>query len=193
VERFDAIVLAGGGGSRLGGVDKAAIVIGGRSLLDRALDAVSSAASVVVVGPDRPLPPGVMSASEQPPGGGPVAGIVAGLSSAGREALVVVVLACDVPLVAAADIDVLVSAAMSSAAQGALFVDSEGRRQPLVAAYRTSALRAAVAALGTARNAAMRELTSRLTLTEIEADAELTLDCDTWDDVARSRNLLEDR
>ncbi len=169
MERFDAIVLAGGRGSRLGGVDKAAIVVGGRSLLDRALDAVSSAASVVVVGPDRPLPPGVMSASEQPPGGGPVAGIVA------------------------ADIDVLVSAAMSSAAQGALFVDSEGRRQPLVAAYRTSALRAAVAALGTARNAAMRELTSRLTLTEIEADAELTLDCDTWDDVARSRNLLEDR
>ncbi len=192
MERFDAIVLAGGGGSRLGGVDKAAIVIGGRSLLDRALDAVSSAASVVVVGPDRPLPPGVRSTSELPPGGGPVAGIVAGLSSAGREALVVV-LACDVPLVAAADIDVLVSAAMSSAAQGALFVDSEGRRQPLVAAYRTSALRAAVAALGTARNAAMRELTSHLTLTEIEADAELTLDCDTWDDVARSRNLLEDR
>src|SRR4051812_33904528 len=34
---YDAIVLAGGGGRRLGGVDKATLEVGGRTLLDRVL------------------------------------------------------------------------------------------------------------------------------------------------------------
>ncbi|MFZ2514092.1 MAG: NTP transferase domain-containing protein, partial [Candidatus Lutibacillus vidarii] len=41
--RHDAIVLAGGRGSRLGGVDKGAVPVAGRALLDRVLDAVSGA------------------------------------------------------------------------------------------------------------------------------------------------------
>ena len=57
-----AIVLAGGAGRRLGGADKAALDVGGRTLLERALAAVSGVPTVVV-GPARPLPPGVFGVS----------------------------------------------------------------------------------------------------------------------------------
>jgi len=53
---YDALVLAGGQARRLGGMDKMAIPLGGRGLLDRVLDAVPDADRVVVVGPPRPLP-----------------------------------------------------------------------------------------------------------------------------------------
>ena len=94
---YDAIVLAGGAGRRLGGVDKAALEVGGRTLLDRVLAALVDARRVVVVGPSRSLPPGVIVTSEQPPGGGPVAGLAAGLDLV--EAPLVAVLACDLPFV----------------------------------------------------------------------------------------------
>ncbi len=53
---YDAIVLAGGSGRRLGGVDKADIRVGEQTLLDRALDAVAEATKRVVVGRPRALP-----------------------------------------------------------------------------------------------------------------------------------------
>jgi molybdopterin-guanine dinucleotide biosynthesis protein A len=108
MEPFDAIVLAGGAGRRLGGVDKATIDIASRQLLDRALDAVSSAQHVVVVGPARTLPVHIAQVSETPPGGGPVAAVAAGLAR--LESPVVVVLACDMPFVSAEVVDRLVGA-----------------------------------------------------------------------------------
>ncbi len=47
---YDAIVLAGGSGSRMDGADKASLTIAGTTLLDRVLAAVGGAATVVVVG-----------------------------------------------------------------------------------------------------------------------------------------------
>ncbi|XVV06848.1 molybdenum cofactor guanylyltransferase [Actinosynnema sp. CA-248983] len=67
-DTWDAVVLAGGRGSRLGGVDKAAVEVGGRTLLDHALDAVRGARRTVVVGPEKPVP-GVVWTREEPPGG----------------------------------------------------------------------------------------------------------------------------
>lgn len=85
---YDAIILAGGRASRLGGVQKAAVEIGGRALLDIALEASAGAKRIVVVGPDelRRDPRGEDAASvrlvrEEPPFGGPVAGIAAGLAA----------------------------------------------------------------------------------------------------------------
>jgi molybdopterin-guanine dinucleotide biosynthesis protein A len=95
---YDAIILAGGRASRLGGVQKAAVEIGGRALLDIALEASAGAKRIVVVGPDelRRDPRGgdaasvrlvredaasVRLAREEPPFGGPVAGIAAGLAA----------------------------------------------------------------------------------------------------------------
>ena len=73
----DLVVLAGGRGERLGGADKAALLVDGRTLLERVLD-VDLGGRVVVVG-DTPVPDGVHRTLEDPPGGGPVAGIAAGL------------------------------------------------------------------------------------------------------------------
>ena len=189
---YDAVVLAGGAGQRLGGVDKAAVDLGRQTLLDRALAAVAVARDVVVVGPDRLLPPGVLTTCEEPPGGGPVAAIEAGLALVSQP--LVFVLACDMPLVTQARVQRLIDvlAAMESTeGDVALFVEGS-RRQPLAAAYRTDPLRAALAALRPTRGHAVRDLVALLTVVEIPADPGSTADVDTWADVARSRMLLED-
>lgn len=74
-----AIVLAGGQSRRMNGHDKLAIKIGGEQLLDRAVAAMSPDHVCVVVGPTRQLHRDVVWAREDPPGGGPAAGIAAGL------------------------------------------------------------------------------------------------------------------
>ncbi|MBT2472738.1 NTP transferase domain-containing protein, partial [Streptomyces sp. ISL-66] len=51
---YDAIVLAGGAARRLGGADKPGLLVGGRPLLDRVLDACADARTTVVVGGRRP-------------------------------------------------------------------------------------------------------------------------------------------
>ncbi len=97
---FDAIVLAGGRASRLGGTPKPGLLLDDRPLLAHALDAVRDAEAVAVVGPeDLDVPAGVRLTREEPPFGGPVAGIDAGLHALDRPGApsVVVLLAVDVP------------------------------------------------------------------------------------------------
>jgi molybdopterin-guanine dinucleotide biosynthesis protein A len=200
MQTYDAVVLAGGGGRRLGGVDKATLKIGRLPLLDRALQAVQGAHRVVVVGPARAVPHGVNGVRETPPGGGPVAALAAAVPALVSE--LVVVLACDMPFVTTATVERLVAACsddrhtavpVRSPVDGALLVDADGRRQYLAAAYRMPALTRALRALGPPEGQSMRSLVHRLTLTEVTTDAEQTLDVDTWDDVERSRALLEER
>jgi molybdopterin-guanine dinucleotide biosynthesis protein A len=88
---LDAIILAGGRAERLGGVSKPDLVVGGRSLLATAIEAARAAgcARIVVVGPPELDAPGCTVVREDPPFGGPVAAVAAGLSavpSAGRIA-----------------------------------------------------------------------------------------------------------
>lgn len=192
MEAYDAVVVAGGRATRLGGVDKGELEVGGRSLLSRALGAVAAAHHTVVVGANRPLPADVVSTRETPAGGGPVAALAAGLEYVDVD--VVVLLACDMPFLTQQHVNRLVQAVSDHLhSDGALLVDETGRRQPLAAAYRTTALRAAVEALGEPAGASMWALTNRLTLIEAAADSETTLDCDTWADVARSLEILEGR
>jgi molybdopterin-guanine dinucleotide biosynthesis protein A len=82
---FDAIVLAGGRSTRLGGRAKAELVIGGARLVDRAVVAASAAGAgrTVIVGPDSLEVPGALISREDPPFGGPVAAIAAGLAALG--------------------------------------------------------------------------------------------------------------
>src|SRR3984957_3557549 len=65
VRAFDAVVLAGGRSTRLGGADKPGLVVGPRTLLGSVVWAVTEggAARVVVVGPQRPatLTPGTLT------------------------------------------------------------------------------------------------------------------------------------
>lgn len=128
---FDGLVLAGGRGRRLGGPGKPALDVGGRRMIDVVRGALEGARALTVVGPGGDL-------VEQPPGGGPVAAIAAGLARV--TAPVVVVLAADLPFVTAETVRRLVAAAPATA------VDDEGRAQYLLGAYPTSALRAALPA-----------------------------------------------
>jgi molybdopterin-guanine dinucleotide biosynthesis protein A len=77
------LVLAGGAGRRMGGVDKAALSVGGVTLLDRVLGAARPVCDrLLVVGPDRPTAvDGVRFVQEAEPGGGPVPAVAAGLAA----------------------------------------------------------------------------------------------------------------
>ncbi|MGV8978598.1 MAG: molybdenum cofactor guanylyltransferase [Cellulomonas sp.] len=202
---YDALVLAGGRARRLGGVSKPDVVVGGRRLLAHVLAAVDGpdVRRVVVVGPDTlAVPSGVARTLEEPPDGGPVAGIAAGLEALGdgAEAEWVLVLACDVPRVAGA-VPLLVDAvrpdgtgASAPTCDGVMLVDGEGRDQPLVGLYRRAALDGAVARLGAdggsrpgqggLRGASVRALVDALDLVRLVDTGRHGLDVDTWTDVA---------
>ncbi|MFJ9826841.1 DUF6457 domain-containing protein [Streptomyces sp. NPDC101160] len=76
---YDAIVLAGGSARRLGGADKPGVRVGGRPLLDRVLAGCRDARRTVVVAAPRATARPVEWTREDPPGGGPVAALDAGL------------------------------------------------------------------------------------------------------------------
>lgn len=184
---YDAIVLAGGEGRRLGGLSKPDVVVAGRSMLDRVLDAVSGARAVVVVGPDHLARPGVPTVLEDPPLGGPVAGVDAGLRALGAGDLPVVLLACDAPLAGPAVPELLAAVTGAPDADGAVLVASDGHRQPLVAAYRRASLvgaLAAVAADGGVHGASMKRLLGGLRLVEVPDRTGAALDGNTWEAVA---------
>jgi molybdenum cofactor guanylyltransferase len=148
-----AVIVAGGGGLRLGGVDKPALTLRGRTLLDRVLSAVGDV-PVVVVGPVRDLPPRTRQTQERPPGSGPAAAISAGLDALPTlsDDALVAVLAADLPGITAATVQRLVTALGSDgipggpASSGAVLVDGDGRRQYLLGVFRHGPLLAAARA-----------------------------------------------
>lgn len=199
---FDAVILAGGAGSRMRSEpqdsdpqdsdpqDKAMLDVGGVTLLDRAVAAVAGAEQIVIVGPRRPVSKAVAVTftTEQPPGSGPAAALVHGLTFV--TAPLVVVLAADVPFAATA-VPRLIDAIMARADVGAaMTVDHAGRRQPLLAIYRTEALRRAVDGerwIGRS----MRALTGALDVLEVAAVGAETLDCDTPEELATARSVAQ--
>lgn len=181
---YDALVLAGGAGRRLGGLDKAGLQVGDRPLLDRVLDACRGAGRVVVVGPRRDTGRAAWWAREDPPGGGPVAAVAAGLPLTG--AAVVVVLAVDLPFLDAGTVDRLAAAA-GGRGDGAILVDAAGRDQPLAAAYRREALVSRIAGLGDPAGQAVSTLVRGLDLVRLPDVDAVAADCDTWEQLERAR------
>ncbi|MEU6140322.1 NTP transferase domain-containing protein [Streptomyces sp. NPDC047081] len=204
---YDAVVLAGGGARRLGGADKPGVRVGGRALLDRVLAACADARTTVVVADARPTARPVLWAREEPPGGGPVAALGAGLRHTTAEQ--VVVLSADLPFLEAATVRRLLTALRTSSADGALLTDADDRDQPLVAAYRTAALHRELAALAATETTdrpttadapvtptglvglPLRRLTAGLHLTRVP-DPVAAFDCDTWDDIASARARIRE-
>ncbi|MES9520271.1 NTP transferase domain-containing protein [Streptomyces capoamus] len=190
---YDAVVLAGGAARRLGGADKPAVRVGGRALLDRVLAACADARTTVVVAAPRPTARPVRWAREEPPGGGPVAALEAGLRL--TTAAHTVVLSADLPFLGPAALVRLLTALRDTGADGAVLTDSGGRDQPLVAAYRTAALRRELAALATEHGGLgglpLRRLTGALRLTRVP-DPLASFDCDTWDDIADARARIRE-
>jgi molybdopterin-guanine dinucleotide biosynthesis protein A len=190
--RRDAIIIAGGRASRLGGIDKTALHYEGRSLLDLALDAVDGAESVAVIGRPRPghARSNVVSVLEDPRFGGPVAAISAGLDVIAQEFPPdwTVVLAAD--LIRAPEAVAFILAALATADRtesvtardGVIAVDDSGRRQPLLAVYRTRSLQYALDTLrksGPLPGRSMRQLIAPLALRECPVPSELCRDIDT--------------
>jgi len=179
-----AIVIAGGRGTRMGGIDKPGLELDGATLRERAIGAARAAGlePIVHLGPEVD--------------GGPVAALAAGLAGLGSEE--VVVLAGDLVRPAAV-IAALVGAqriapegADADGADGAVLVDPDGREQWLAARYRVAALRAALDALpdGT-RDAALRAVTCGLDLRRVLVDAAVVADIDTWQDYETAKGQVD--
>lgn len=150
------IVLAGGQSRRLG-TDKAAIMIDGERLIERAVRVLREVTQPVIVIADRAnryeLRDGTPVICDDSPGNGPLGGIVTGLrvSGPGRHAL----LPCDMPFVSATVLRLLFDSAY---AYDAAVPVIDGRMEPLCAVYDASCIGPFDAALKAGCRAVYRAL-----------------------------------
>ena len=185
---YNAVVVAGGSARRMGGIDKAEVKIGGRTLLERVLDATAGAELTVCVGPERPTPARVLWTQEHPAGGGPVPAIAAGLRHV--TARTVVVLGIDTPFVTRAVVEALVNA--RGTADAAVVRDDQGVVQPLIGAYATGPLRSRLNYFRELDGVPLMRVLEGLGCRVIDAPG-VALDCDTWEDVERAARREESR
>jgi molybdopterin-guanine dinucleotide biosynthesis protein A len=149
---LDAVILAGGRGARLGGIDKPGVVVGSSTMAAAVVSACAAAGarSVVLVGPPRAdltkiagsLPGGLTVVREDPPGAGPVPALRAGLPQV--RAPWVAVLAGDLPFLLSEHVRELLAAACGGTAAGVVMADDSGAAQWLVGCWRTTRLRSAL-------------------------------------------------
>ena len=133
-----AIVLAGGRSSRFGR-DKLAERIGGRTLLEHAIDAVGPLAreTIVVAAPDesRSAPAGVILVSDPSSFEGPLLGALTGLGRASEP--IALVVGGDMPTMVPSVLGALVDG-LDDPTVDAVVLESGGKRQPLPIALRTA-------------------------------------------------------
>jgi molybdopterin-guanine dinucleotide biosynthesis protein A len=175
-----AVILTGGRAQRLGGTDKASLEHQGLTLLGHALAAVAGAAETVVVGPEVMTPRPVTFARESPPGGGPLAGLAAGVAALEGEHEWVVVLAVDMPHVGAETVARLLTAA--AGVDASWLTDADGRRQ-LAGVVRPSLVPDPREADGVP----MRMLMGAGSVRDVAAIGAEADDVDSWADLARLR------
>ena len=182
-------MLAGGTAARMDGADKSAIELDGVTLLERALAATIAAVEVVVVGPPVTTSRPVTWTVEDPPSGGPAAGLLTALDRFTAPPELVAVLAVDMPRVHAGTIARLTWAVESDPAyDGAVLLDGDGRRQTLAAVYRRAALtRLRPTSPEQQHGLPMRRLVGPLRLAEVPAVGDEAHDVDTWADLQALR------
>jgi molybdopterin-guanine dinucleotide biosynthesis protein A len=197
-----AIILAGGRASRLGGVSKADVRVGGRRMLDIVLEAVGevTADPVVVVAPDAvDVPENVTLTYEDPPFGGPACGVAAGLTALtdgaadGERPEEILLLACDLPGAAAIVRALQGAGPLQGDADGAVLTRDDGSPDWLALCVRTASLEKALRLLGDPRDRSMRRLLSPLNLHPVPAPGAQARDVDTWTDHAAWEELHHDR
>lgn len=184
-----AIILAGGRARRLDGATKPMLPVAGRPLIEHALAAAAGRHTIVVVGgPFAVDIENVTWALEDPPFGGPVAGVITGLGAIDDEAdaAEVLLLASDLPD-AVRLVKRLDASAMPADADGVVAIDETGRQQWLAGRYRLASLRRAAAELGTGDGASMRALLAGLSLVGVDV-GETAVDLDTWDAIEQYRS-----
>jgi len=195
---FDAVILAGGGGARLGGADKPGLVVGTRTMAATVVTAAVAAGArqVILVGPDRrgagPAAQ-LIAVREDPPGAGPVPALRAGLARA--SAPWVAVLAADLPFLRGERLSALLAAARSGGRAGAVIADASGAPQWLAGCWRTGPLATALAAY---QGSSLRGLLGPLGPALIRDPGPAGgpppwLDCDTPAELAQARAWLAAR
>ncbi|GGS56316.1 hypothetical protein GCM10010156_13610 [Planobispora rosea] len=182
------------------------MVVGGIPMIERVATAVADASRLIVVGPPRPGLGRAIFRREDPPGGGPVPALRAGLTEV--TAPWVALLAADLPLLTGEHVSALFGAAgagdgTSGGADrsedgaagalgpghhgpgGAVLVDDEGRRQWLAGVWRTAVLAEALAAY---EGRSLRGLLAPLEPVQVRLAGEPWFDCDTLDDLEHVRS-----
>lgn len=192
---IDAVVLAGGRASRLGGTSKPALRYGQSTLLQTAIDAVSSARQTVVVGDAGEIEaaaPGanVVVTREFPAFGGPAAAMAAGLDRLAlvhsRAADFTMIVACDLPR--CAEVVELLLAALPVDSDGVVAVSADGHVQYLAGVYSTARLRECVSQhrdAGDLDGLSVRSLLAGLKPHAVADGNGSTDDVDTWPDAER--------
>lgn len=190
---FAAILLVGGRARRFAGTAKSELVVEGKTILERMLAACTDAEPCVVVGARpptaAPLPEGVASVLESPPGSGPARAVAAGLESVPADCERVAILPGDLPFLSSEALDLLRRRVEETGHRaGAVYCDDAGRRQWLCGVWPTEAVRenAVKARPGDA---------ARTLFTEIRVDGVSWeqagpppwFDCDTPEDLERAR------
>ena len=167
MKTWSAIVLSGGTNKRFGS-DKSAALLHETTLLDHVLSFIPKEIKTVIVGKD---------VYEEPPLGGPVAGIARGLQEIDSE--FVAVAAVDMPYGSAVFPQLLDSIKNDAA----MPVDADGFKQPLCGIYRRVALLSAIEKLGNPHGQSMHALCEMLVIDEVQVDARALIDIDTLEDL----------
>lgn len=160
-------IMAGGRSSRMG-QDKALVRLGGRTLLERAVESWSGWGGGLFLSVGHPeraalAPKGTVPVADRYPDCGPLGGLHAGLAVCPTPLLLLY--AVDTPLLGPEQAEALVAAIGTA---DACTYTVEGRPQPLFGLYRTSCLPVAAQLLA-AGERRMRRLLTQVDTTELPA------------------------
>lgn len=158
------VVLAGGRGLRMNGVDKGLIEVDGRTLAGRQLEGLRPQVAALIVSANRNIERYValgahVVADAQPDFPGPLAGMAAAAAAARTEWVVCV--PCDTDTLPHALVARLVGAALRAGVDAAYAEDADGGPQYVICALRTTLADALAAAAASARRAVRDFLQSR--------------------------------
>jgi molybdopterin-guanine dinucleotide biosynthesis protein A len=175
---YAAVILAGGTAVRMDGIDKAGLEYAGRTLLEHALAAVCDAVEVVVVGDSVPTSRPATFVREDPPYGGPAAGLLAGRDALLARPAYLAVLAVDMPRVSADTFQRLLAAA--DGLDGA-FLDDASERRALAGVLDLVALDRVRP--GDVSGLPLHRLLAPLDLAAVASEPGEARDVDTWADL----------
>ncbi len=190
-KEFDAIVFAGGRGSRLGGIDKATLILDDKRMVSRVIEAArnSKARKVIVVGPKHAGSLADFTTREEPPFAGPLSALAAGFEAA--EAPWVMLLPCDLvhPEEVVKQLLLGLKTAVEKEYEGVVLLDDEDQIQWLTALVGADALHKELTneALGSLENKPAKAVLSQMRLLRIPAATESTADIDTHEQLEKAK------
>ncbi|HEY4243705.1 MAG TPA: molybdenum cofactor guanylyltransferase [Kofleriaceae bacterium] len=135
-----AVIVAGGRGTRMGGVDKRQIVVEGATIFERQVSVLAPRTSEILVSA-RAEVAGFRTVYDDEADAGPLAGVWAALAATTDDWLLVV--AGDMPYLDAA----LIDAMLAARARDAVGIRIDGRIEPLLCVLRVAAARPVLSAM----------------------------------------------